>query len=57
MVDGVDRGRPAGWRGPGLTQPPQEFARHAGELAPDVKVRILSPGETLELDQARICDF
>ena len=40
---------PTGWGGPGLTHPPREFARHAGELAPDVEIRILSPGETLEL--------
>jgi L-ascorbate metabolism protein UlaG (beta-lactamase superfamily) len=40
---------PTGWGGPRLTQPPHEFARHAGELAPQVEVRILAPGETLEL--------
>ena len=40
---------PAGRGGRGLTQPPHEFAREAGELAPDVDVRILSQGETLEL--------
>ena len=40
---------PMGWGGPGLTQPPQDFARHARELAPEVDVRILAPGETLEL--------
>ena len=40
---------PAGRRGRGLTQPPHEFAREAGELAPHVQVRILAPGETLEL--------
>ena len=28
---------------------PREFARHVAERAPDVEVRILAPGETLEL--------
>jgi L-ascorbate metabolism protein UlaG (beta-lactamase superfamily) len=40
---------PAGRQGPGLTQPPHEFARQAGELAPEVEVRILAQGETMEL--------
>jgi L-ascorbate metabolism protein UlaG (beta-lactamase superfamily) len=31
------------------TNPPAEFARHAAELAPDVDVRVLQPGESLEL--------
>jgi L-ascorbate metabolism protein UlaG (beta-lactamase superfamily) len=30
-------------------EPPREFARHAADVAPDVEVRILEPGETLEL--------
>ncbi len=30
--------------------PPQAFRRHAAELAPEVEVRVLSPGETLRLD-------
>jgi L-ascorbate metabolism protein UlaG (beta-lactamase superfamily) len=33
-----------------LTEPPREFARHAARLAPGVKVTILEPGTTLELD-------
>ncbi|HZO61269.1 MAG TPA: MBL fold metallo-hydrolase [Solirubrobacterales bacterium] len=41
---------PTGWGGPRLIEPPREFARHAGEVAPQVEVRILSQGETLELD-------
>jgi L-ascorbate metabolism protein UlaG (beta-lactamase superfamily) len=40
---------PSGRRGPRLTQPPREFALEAAEVAPDVDVRILSPGDTLEL--------
>jgi L-ascorbate metabolism protein UlaG (beta-lactamase superfamily) len=32
-----------------LEDPPQEFARAAAELAPDVDVRILGPGESCEL--------
>lgn len=32
-----------------LTEPPHEFARQAAELAPDVEVRVLEPGESLEL--------
>jgi L-ascorbate metabolism protein UlaG (beta-lactamase superfamily) len=40
---------PIGRRGPRLTQPPREFALEAAEVAPDVDVRILSPGDTLEL--------
>jgi L-ascorbate metabolism protein UlaG (beta-lactamase superfamily) len=38
---------PLGRRSP--TQPAQDFARHAAELAPEVRVRVLSPGESLEL--------
>jgi len=33
-----------------LEEPPGAFARAAADKAPDVVVRILSPGETLELD-------
>lgn len=33
-----------------LTDPPHAFARHAAELAPAVDVRILRPGETLDLE-------
>ena len=36
-------------RGHLLIDPPREFARHAERLAPDVTVRILEPGATLEL--------
>jgi L-ascorbate metabolism protein UlaG (beta-lactamase superfamily) len=36
-----------------LADPPQEFARHAAELAPDVDVRLLAPGEALNLDERR----
>jgi L-ascorbate metabolism protein UlaG (beta-lactamase superfamily) len=32
-----------------LTEPPRDFARHAARLAPEVRVRILEPGATLEL--------
>jgi L-ascorbate metabolism protein UlaG (beta-lactamase superfamily) len=37
-------------RGAALVDPPHEFARFASELAPDVTVRVLAPGGTLELD-------
>lgn len=33
-----------------LTRPPLEFLEHASRLAPDVDVRILEPGDTLDLD-------
>jgi L-ascorbate metabolism protein UlaG (beta-lactamase superfamily) len=36
-------------RGSWFTEPPREFAAHAAELAPDVEVRALAPGESLEL--------
>jgi L-ascorbate metabolism protein UlaG (beta-lactamase superfamily) len=36
------------------TQPPRAFARHAGHLAPDVRVKILQPGETAELAFAEV---
>jgi L-ascorbate metabolism protein UlaG (beta-lactamase superfamily) len=44
---------PAGlrrFRGAALVEPPHEFARHAGTLAPDVDVRVLAPGEALALE-------
>lgn len=34
---------------PFLTEPAEAFARAAAEIAPDVDVRVLQPGETLEL--------
>jgi L-ascorbate metabolism protein UlaG (beta-lactamase superfamily) len=37
-------------RGTVMVDPPRDFARHAAELARGVAVRILAPGETLELD-------
>ncbi len=45
---------PAGlarFRGSALVEPPRAFARCAGELAPDVDVRVLAPLGTLELDR------
>jgi L-ascorbate metabolism protein UlaG (beta-lactamase superfamily) len=36
-----------------LADPPAEFARHAAELAPEVDVRVLAPGEALSLDGRR----
>jgi L-ascorbate metabolism protein UlaG (beta-lactamase superfamily) len=41
---------PLGLRGSRLKEPPHEFARQARELAPAVDVRVLQPGEYLELD-------
>jgi L-ascorbate metabolism protein UlaG (beta-lactamase superfamily) len=41
---GLKRVRPAR-----LTDPPREFARYAGELAPEVEVRVLEPGEWTDL--------
>ena len=35
-----------------LVDPPLEFARYAAELAPDVDVRVLQPGEDLVLESA-----
>ena len=32
-----------------LTEPPHEFGRYVGELAPDVEVRVLEPGESTNL--------
>jgi L-ascorbate metabolism protein UlaG (beta-lactamase superfamily) len=39
------------WKGPGswFRDPPERFAAQVAELAPDVEVRVLSPGESLEL--------
>jgi L-ascorbate metabolism protein UlaG (beta-lactamase superfamily) len=37
-------------RGHLLVEPPRAFVRHAAELAPEVEVRVLAPGETLALD-------
>jgi len=37
-------------RGSALVDPPREFARVAGRLAPGVDVRVLEPGESLGLD-------
>jgi L-ascorbate metabolism protein UlaG (beta-lactamase superfamily) len=33
-----------------LVRPPLEFLEHAGRLAPEVDVRVLEPGESLDLD-------
>jgi L-ascorbate metabolism protein UlaG (beta-lactamase superfamily) len=37
-----------------LSQPPLEFARLAGELAPQVRVRIVQPGFTLRLGEREL---
>ena len=42
----------ARWRSDRLTEPPHAFARHAARLAPEVRVRILEPGATLDLREA-----
>lgn len=39
----------ARWRGRLLHEPPREFAARVSELAPEVEVRVLEPGEKLEL--------
>jgi L-ascorbate metabolism protein UlaG (beta-lactamase superfamily) len=39
-------------RGATPREPAEAFARHAAEIAPDVDVRILEPGETLDLVEA-----
>jgi L-ascorbate metabolism protein UlaG (beta-lactamase superfamily) len=39
-------------RGSWFTDPPREFAAQVAELAPEVDVRLLSPGESLELEPA-----
>jgi L-ascorbate metabolism protein UlaG (beta-lactamase superfamily) len=36
-------------RGSALVEPPRVFARHVAELAPDVEVRVLAPGDELAL--------
>jgi L-ascorbate metabolism protein UlaG (beta-lactamase superfamily) len=36
-------------RGRALVEPPRVFARHVAELAPEVEVRVLAPGEALAL--------
>jgi L-ascorbate metabolism protein UlaG (beta-lactamase superfamily) len=36
-------------RGSALVEPPRVFARHVAELAPEVDVRVLAPGEELAL--------
>ena len=36
-------------RGDWFTDPPREFAAQVAELAPEVEVRVLSPGESFEL--------
>jgi L-ascorbate metabolism protein UlaG (beta-lactamase superfamily) len=41
--------RPVYLRGRPPADAPREFARHAADLAPEVEVRILQPGETLTL--------
>ena len=41
--------RPLNERADPAARPAEEFRRRAAELAPDVAVRILEPGETLEL--------
>jgi L-ascorbate metabolism protein UlaG (beta-lactamase superfamily) len=39
-----------GWRAwRFLVEPPRAFARHADELAPEVDVRLLAPGQSLDL--------
>ena len=39
-----------GWFRPHLlTEPPLRFARQAAELAPEVEVRVLEPGQSLDL--------
>jgi L-ascorbate metabolism protein UlaG (beta-lactamase superfamily) len=40
-----------GWLRPGfLSEPPHTFARHAADLAPEVQVHILAPGQSLPLE-------
>jgi L-ascorbate metabolism protein UlaG (beta-lactamase superfamily) len=36
-------------RGSALVEPPRVFARHVAELAPEVEVRVLAPGDSLAL--------
>jgi L-ascorbate metabolism protein UlaG (beta-lactamase superfamily) len=42
----------ARFRADRLSEPPRDFARHAARLAPEVRVRILEPGATLDLHGA-----
>jgi L-ascorbate metabolism protein UlaG (beta-lactamase superfamily) len=35
-----------------LTEPPYSFAEHTAEIAPDIEIRILEPGESLQLAAA-----
>ena len=35
---------------PYLVSPPLDFVKHARELAPEVEIRVLAPGEALDLD-------
>jgi L-ascorbate metabolism protein UlaG (beta-lactamase superfamily) len=37
------------WRPRPLSDPPHEFAAHASRFAPEVEVRILAPGESVEI--------
>ena len=37
-----------------LVDPPRDFVKHARELAPDVEVRVLAPGESLEMETAPV---
>jgi L-ascorbate metabolism protein UlaG (beta-lactamase superfamily) len=38
-------------RGSALVEPPRVFARHVAELAPEVEVRVLAPGDQLALSR------
>jgi L-ascorbate metabolism protein UlaG (beta-lactamase superfamily) len=48
--------RPFGFRREQATlrKPADEFARHAAEIAPDVEVRIVPPGGTIELEAVQV---
>jgi L-ascorbate metabolism protein UlaG (beta-lactamase superfamily) len=39
-----------------LSQPPQDFAKHAANIAPHVKVQVLQPGQSLDLPLSRATD-
>lgn len=39
-----------------LSQPPQDFAKHAANIAPHVKVQVLQPGQSLDLPFSRATD-
>ena len=41
-------------RGSALVEPPRVFARHVAELAPEVEVRVLAPGDELVLGRVAI---